>query len=106
MKISFLVAYYATLKATLLVGRSIGQSVGRSVRNKVVYKAFYRVFDGYEWQRRNLAEQKAFSKVLMKKKFVSVRLPEIFESADARDLGLMTLFAKKCQKGIFLSLYP
>ena len=38
------------------IGHFVGRSVRPSVRNKVVFNAFYRVFDGSEWQRRNLME--------------------------------------------------
>ena len=77
------------------ISHFVGPPVGPSVRNKVVFKAFYRFFDGSEWRReeKKLGGVKSLIKSAFEKnKFCPSVCLTFFESAEARDLGLMTLF--------------
>ena len=70
----------------------VGPSVHWSVRNKVVLKVFL-LGVLCRWIAENkLWRVKNYFKCVIGKKCLPVCLPDLFESADARDLGLMTLF--------------
>ena len=95
--------------ATPLYKPLFGQSVRQSVRNKT-FKGFLKRFLCLNGRKETLWSKQPLQMSFWKKMFVCLSAWLFFESADARDLGLMTLFSHNLKLlyvlKIFLILAP